>query len=89
MAVLGERFEDDSLVDVPPWLERAAVLSVQPGNLAGVLSVHHAELSVLVDVALHSISIFQYFVSILCKNILTVRKYFSNQFSKGLNFYPN
>ena len=52
VTVLGERFEDDSLVDVPAWLERAAVLSVQPGNLAGVLSVHHAQLRVLVDVAL-------------------------------------
>ena len=52
MTVLGERFEDDSLVDVPAWLERTAVLGVQSGNLAGVLSVHHAQLSVLVDVAL-------------------------------------
>ena len=52
MTVLGERFEDDSLVDVPARLEGAAVLGVQPGNLAGVLSVHHAQLSVLVDVAL-------------------------------------
>ena len=55
MTVLGERFEDDRLVDVPARLERAAVLGVQPGHLAGVLSVHHAQLSVLVDVALDDI----------------------------------
>ena len=52
MTVLGERFEDDSLVDVPAWLEGTAVLGVQSGHLAGVLSVHHAQLRVLVDVAL-------------------------------------
>ena len=53
MTVLGERFEDDRLVDVPARLERAAVLGVQPGHLAGVLGVHHAQLRVLVDVTLH------------------------------------
>ena len=52
MTVLGERFQDDSLVDVPAWLEGTSVLGVQPGHLAGVLSVHHAQLRVLVDVAL-------------------------------------
>ena len=55
MTVLGERFEDYGLVDVPARLERAPVLGVQAGHLAGVLSVHHAQLGVLVDVALHHI----------------------------------
>ena len=52
VTVLGERLEDDSLVDVPPGLERTAVLGVEPRHLAGVLGVDHTQLRVLVDVTL-------------------------------------